>query len=60
MRTPRSLKKVVMWLSWKGEYETSARDRVQKMVDQVDFCGADLSKQGVEMEAKVRFVRLDL
>ena len=59
-RTPRSLKSVVMWLPWKGKYETSARDRVQKMVDQFNFCAADLSKQGVEIEAKVQFIRLDL
>ncbi len=58
--TPRSMEKVVIWLPWKGKYEISARDRVQKMVDQFDFCAADLYKQSVEMEAKVRFVRSDL
>lgn len=59
LTTPRSLRRVKLCLFWKGRAEPSA-EAIQQMVAEFDSSTAKFHQKGIEMDAKVRLVRLDL
>lgn len=56
LRTPRPLRSVTLCLFSKGGGKSGAKERVQKMIDQLDLATAKLNQQGIRMDAKVRLV----